>query len=194
METIYFSGRILPKPSFSVEIGVSLDYAMTRRTWLTWSAAALVVAVCPSIAMALPADAGKAEGAPASLSLATLAAAVDTLIPADAQTPSASTLGIAQLIANQADADSAFRPWLIEGLKWCDQGVPGSFAQRDVSARTALMQTLADSPVGSQTRIFFELLRLRTMTAYYADPRSRIGLAIERPPQPIGYPDFAGRT
>ena len=194
METIYFSGRILPKPSFIGETGFSLDYAITRRTWLTWTAAVLVTAVRPSIAMALPADSGTAEGAPASLSLATLAAAVDTLIPADAQTPSASTLGVAQLIANQADADSAFRPWLVEGLKWFDQGVSGSYVLRDASARTELMQTLADSPIGSQTRIFFELLRLRTMTAYYADPRSRVGLAIERSPQPIGYPDFAGHA
>ena len=64
---------------------------------------------------------------------------------------------------------------------------------RDASSRTELMQALANSPRGSQTSIFFELLRLRTMTAYYADARSRVGLAVKRPTQPIGYPDFAGR-
>ena len=184
----------MPKSALNGGAGISLNFAMTRRTWLAWTATASLIAVRPSIAIALPASADTAEGATVSFSLATLTAAVDTLIPADALTPSASTLGVAQLIANQADADSVFHPWLVAGLKWLDQGAPGSFLLRDASARTALMQTLTDAPIGSQTRIFFELLRLRTMTAYYADPRSRIGLAIERPPQPIGYPDFAGRA
>ena len=176
-------------------VDISCHYGMTRRVWLLWAAAASAALFTTQTVQAIAA--GPHTGAPdsvaESISRATLDAAIDTLIPADPLTPPASEMGVGQIIANQAEAEAQFRQWLIEGLKWFDQGVPSSFVLRDASARTELMQTLANSPVGSQTRIFFELLRLRTMTAYYADPRSRVGLAIERPPQPIGYPDFAGR-
>ncbi len=164
---------------------------ITRRSFLTWTFSAAIGAACPASA-ALPLT----ETAPAdaiNLSLPTLDAAIDVLIPADTQTPSASVLNVGQKIVAQAETDPAFKQWLIEGLKWFDQGVTGSFIQRGIDGQTQLMRTLADSPVGSQTRIFFEQLRLRTMTAYYADPRSRTGLAVDRPPQPLGYPDFAGR-
>lgn len=125
------------------------------------------------------------------ISIASLNALVDTLIPADHLTPAASALGVAGILLKQAESDTLFRPWLMEGLKWLDQGVIGSFIMRSERERTQLLEQLANNAVGSQPRIFFELVRVRAMTAYYADPRSATGLTVDRPPQPIGYPDFA---
>jgi hypothetical protein len=127
----------------------------------------------------------------ANISVTALDAIVDTLIPADDVTPSASALGVTRILLQQAESDAVFRPWLIEGMKWFDQGVTGSFVLRNEDARVQLFEQLANFATGTQPRIFFELLRVRTMTAYYADPRGMTGLAIDRPPQPIGYPDFA---
>ena len=166
---------------------------LSRRQWLGFGMASGMFALNPAFAQLLPTSQIAGNDAAAS-TLRALDALVDTLIPADRLTPSASVLGVSYLLLKQAETDSAFRPWLTEGLKWLDQGTLGSFALLDEPARITLVERLANAVTGEQTRTFFELIRLRTMTAYYADPRSRAGLAIERPPQPIGYPDFAGRA
>lgn len=192
MVTIYF---LLERHSFAAfvqQATQSLQYGISRREFMSWATAAAIVAVRPAAGAALPSDTQTLQSG--LISMSALDVALDILIPADTQTPSASQLGIARVIADQADVDMLFRSWLIEGLKWFDQGAVGSFIKRDAVSQTQLMQTLADSPIGSQTRIFFEQLRLRTMAAYYADPRSRVGLAIDRPPQPLGYLDFASRA
>lgn len=190
MATIIYSRQIFPAPSLQSVVSQSGSYGMTRRAWLAWTATAALVAVGPTLAAA-PIAVARAPDA-ADISLSALDAAVDTLIPADARTPSASALGVSRVLLAQAEAEALFKSWLVEGLKWFDQGVPGSFVLRDETARHQLMQRLADSEVGSQTRIFFEQLRFRTLGAYYADPRGRTGMTIERPPQPIGYPDWTG--
>jgi len=164
------------------------QHQLNRRRLLGFALAASVLATNPSFGQATTSS----TTTPVSnISMRSLSALVDTLIPADHLTPAASTVGVAGILLKQTESDALFRPWLIEGLKYLDQGAAGSFAMRSEIERTRLIRQLAHSAVGSQTRIFFELLRVRTMTAYYADPRSIVGLAVDRPPQPIGYPDFA---
>jgi hypothetical protein len=192
MKILFFSLRQPAIPLFADTKCEASKYGVTRRSFLNWTAAAAMITAHPARAFAAPNETGKIDTQ--TMTLSAINAAIDVLIPADELTPSASKIGIGEKIVSQATTDPLFKSWLIEGLKWFDQGVEGSFVKHDVLSQTQLMQTLADSPVGSPTRIFFELLRLRTMTAYYADPRSLNGLVIERPPQPIGYPDFASQA
>lgn len=156
----------------------------------------LILGIAVGVSVAHPALAkdvvAMATSAETAKSLPALDAFVDTLIPADDLTPSASQLGVSMILWKQAESDPGLRQWLIEGLKWLDQGAPAGFARLDEPGRLLLVERLAGSPAGSQTRTFFEMMRVRIMSAYYADPRSSQGLAIDRPPQPIGYPDFAG--
>jgi hypothetical protein len=167
------------------------DIRLNRRRWLAWAVASGMLASYPVLGANLPSSTALPDVT--KVSMPALDAVVDTLVPADDRTPSASALGVARIILEQAKGDASFRPWLIEGMTWLDQGTPGSFVQLDEPARHLLVGRLAASAPGSQMRTFFELLRIRTMTAYYADPRGRTGLAIARPPQPLGYPDFAGK-
>jgi hypothetical protein len=192
MTIIYFAREreSATKVTSSYTWNVLADYRINRRRWLAWGVAAGMLVTNPVVGKDLPSSIATASVA--NLSMPALDALVDTLIPADALTPSASALGVGHMLLTQAESDAGFRPWLVEGMKWLDQGVAGSFSEIDESARLLLLERLANSAIGSQPRTFFELLRARTMTAYYADPRSRVGLAISRPPQPLGYPDFAG--
>lgn len=128
-----------------------------------------------------------------NIALPSINALVDTLVPADGFTPAASTLNVGHALLKQAEHEPLFEAWLREGLKWLDQGSQDSFIHLDEPTRIGLLERLANSAPGTQPRTFFEMVRLRVMTAYYADPRGRIGMAIDRPPQPVGYPDFAGR-
>jgi hypothetical protein len=164
--------------------------SMRRRIWLKQGIATCLSITFPAFGKdVIPAIAVSSNST--GISISALSALVDVLIPADEFTPSASALGVGNILLEQADSDAEFRPWLAAGMKWLDQGVPGSFILREESTRVVLLERLAGSAIGSQARTFFEILRLRTMTAYYADPRSWVGLAIDRPPQPLGYRDFA---
>lgn len=187
MPTIYLALNT-EKLSFNSAQNLLTKHQHNRRRLLGLALATGVLATKLSFGQAI---ASSPQIPTSSISMASLNALLDTLIPADKLTPAASTIGVGSILLKQAESDAIFRPWLMEGLKWLDQGVIGSFAKRSENERTQLVQQLANSAVGSQPRIFFELLRVRTMTAYYADPRSIVGLAIDRPPQPIGYPDFA---
>jgi hypothetical protein len=175
-------------PAFASAQNFLTKHQIHRRRLIKLALASSALATIPSFAEATSVP---SKSPTASISLHSINALVDTLIPADDLTPAASTLGVGDIILQQAENDTLFRPWLMEGLKWLDQGTTGSFVLRSTDERTLLLEQLANYAVGSQPRIFFELLRVRTMTAYYADARSIRGLAIDRPPQPIGYPDFA---
>lgn len=174
--------------------GPGVGFVTSRRRWVAGSALLGLMTAWPLPASAaLPAAASAAPDADIEMGKASVAL-VDVLVPADAIAPSASQLGVGALLVAQAKEDAVFGAWLGAGLAWLDQGTAGSFAIAAEAEQTRLVETLAAAPPGSQLRTFLELIRLKTMTAYYADPRSQSGMAIERPPQPLGYPDFAGRA
>ena len=192
MKTLFLSLR--HKKTTRLAAGIqpfSLNLPLLRRRWL--SVVSIGWLAWPAWVWASGTEqAVESNGLSNKSAQQVMDAAVDVLIPQDPTTPSASRIGVGAILLQQAASDEAFRPWLVAGMAWLDQGVPGNFAQRSATDQLALIETLAAAPVGSQMRIFFELLRLRTMTAYYADPRARASLVINRPPQPLGYPDFAG--
>jgi len=162
---------------------------LTRRQFLLvllWS----VFAMRPSRALAQAVPAINAPGTGPRASFAqSLRAFVDVLIPADALSPAASTLGVDVQIIAHSKNDPRFRRLLRVGFKWLDSQMPGGFAQLPEDAQIRVVEWLSQADSNSLPRRLFEILRHESMSFYYADHRSWPSLGINRPPQPIGYPD-----
>ncbi len=153
-----------------------------------------------SAALAGPGAGGANSTAPAepqSTLIPTLRAYVDTLIPAD-ETPAGSALGVDRaLLANGVRRDYA--QMLELGLAWIDSAAVALHGQRfhllGESAREAIVGRAAAAEAGSLPRVFFVRTRADAFSHYYGQPESWRGLdALSGPPQPRGYPDFAGAT
>lgn len=120
---------------------------------------------------------------------ATLAAYVDTLLPADALTPAASALGVHRAILDDA-AGNAFLQRLFEvGSRWLDQAADGPFRDATPAVRTVVVDWMASAPLQHVPRRFYEILRAQAIERYYSQPAALAGLALTRPPQPLGYPE-----
>lgn len=121
----------------------------------------------------------------------TLTAYVDVLVPADEFGPSASEVGVHQTLIRQAESDPAFRQLLILGFRWIGNQTGSGFLALSAEAKEQLLLRMSGMPLETLPRALFDFLRYQCFAAYYANPRAWAGLAIDRPPQPIGYPDFA---
>jgi hypothetical protein len=113
----------------------------------------------------------------------------DTLVPADALTPAASALGVPQTIIDDVGDDAAMQRLVSVACAWLDEQAGGDFAARDVDAREAIAQRMAELPWNTPPRRFFHLLRNTVLAEYYAQPVAWKGLALDRPPQPLGFFD-----
>lgn len=124
---------------------------------------------------------------PHSVSLAIL---VDALLPADELTPAASTLNVHLLILKEAEQDPSLQQLIDEGLQWLAQSV-GPLALLDAAQIDRLLQAMSDAGWDTGPKHFFYQLRDRTVSHYYANPLAWAGSAINRPPQPLGYPELS---
>lgn len=134
---------------------------------------------------------GESSPAATAYSAATLTAFADQLIPADTFGPSASGLGVDIALRQMAAADADFHGLLVVGFRWLDAQTPSGFVALAHEAREALLTDMSTQPAGSLPRGLFDMLRYRCFAAYYGNPLAWQGLAIHRPPQPDGYPDYA---
>lgn len=123
----------------------------------------------------------------------TLAAVLDTLIPADA-TPGALQLGVAEKLQEKAKTDTQYRRLLRQGCAWLDsqarkrQGSRyASLAERD---RGAILTLAEGSGDGSFQRMFFLQLRTDGFHYYYGHAGSWPQLGYPGPPQPRGFADY----
>lgn len=158
-------------------LAIQATHAWSRRRWL---ACILSLSAWPLLARAAP------RTSPSQFK--TLRVFVDALLPADAQTPAASALNVHTLIMNDADKDPALRLLIQEGVRWLEQSV-GELAALKPDQMLRLLNAMSDADWDSGPRNFFYHIRDRAVMHYYADPRAWAGLAIQRPPQPLGYPD-----
>lgn len=125
---------------------------------------------------------------PGSAALAlTFTAFCDTLIPADEITPAASTLGVASAILADIDGDALAQRLLAAGCAWLDAHSAGDFTRADEATRVAACERMQAMPWESPAGRFFQVMRNTAMAAYYAEPASWRGLALDRPPQPLGF-------
>ena len=135
----------------------------------------------------------------------TLAAIVDTFLPAAEGLPSASELGVHSRLLEEVDAlgKPAIRRQL-DLLVWAmatpsgrwpwaaDPGGPTSLADMDQAGRQAFMRRLAASPIPLNRTAFQDLKRLTLLLAYGIEDspwRTRTGFVPQVPDQPsVPYP------
>ena len=160
----------------------------TRRRF--FSGLLLVAAQTSLFGWPRPGEAAE-NAAPASPAApaATLAAFLDTLLPRDALSGSASDLGVPDTILNESAGDEPYSRLIRVGCLWLDRAAEGRFATSSARVQEVIVAWMADSDWNEVPRRFYELLRQRAVELYYSRPESWAGLAITRPPQPIGYPD-----
>lgn len=118
----------------------------------------------------------------------TLAAFLDTLLPRDALSASATGLGVDEGLWAYAREDGQFGQLLALGCTWLDQTQGPLFHALAEAQQIAIVRWMADSDWQQIPRRFYELTRQLAVEIYYSHPASWGGLALQRPPQPIGYP------
>ncbi len=119
-----------------------------------------------------------------------LRALLDTLIPADDITPSASALGIHQEIIDGTSSDFAYDQLIQLGCRWLNHQSNGDFTNLQMPQRIQILQWMEQADRHSLPALFFNRLRYEAMALYYSQPASWKGLGLERPPQPLGYMDY----
>jgi hypothetical protein len=124
----------------------------------------------------------------------TLAALLDTLIPAD-DVPGALQFGVAEKIQEKATTDRQYRRLVKRGCSWLEKRSKKlhatSFASLGEKDRDEILTMAAEAAAGSMQRIFFQQLRTDAFYYYYSHPGSWPQLGYDGPPQPGGFPDYA---
>ena len=111
----------------------------------------------------------------------------DTLVPADALTPAASALGVPKAILGDVQGNPLGERLLAAGCDWLDSECQGDFAAAPEAARHAALERMQAMPWESPAGRFFLVMRNTVMADYYVQPLSWRGLALDRPPQPLGF-------
>ena len=149
---------------------------------LAFGAAALASADLPALAAAgISGDSDRI--------VRTFTAFCDTIVPADELTPAAAALGVPKTILAELAGIALAERLLAAGCAWLDAACGGNFAQADETSRVAASERMAALPWESPPGRFFAVMRNTVMADYYAQPESWRGLALDRPPQPLGFFD-----
>lgn len=127
------------------------------------------------------------EKIPANLE-ATLAAFVDILLPKDASSPAASTLGVHSQILGLAPPGSQFEKLLDYGCRWLNMTGGPPFAELPPIQQYQIVKFMTTAPWNEVPRRFYEIIRATSVSVYYGDPAAWNGLSLTQPPQPMGYP------
>ena len=126
---------------------------------------------------------------------ASFAAWLDTLLPGDARSPSASAIGVAPAVSETLVQQAGGRRVHDAGIQWLDAQArargAATYAALGEAARETVATTAAASPPGSLPNVFFILTRDEAFKAYYADPRTWPGAGYLGPPQPDGFERFS---
>ncbi len=125
----------------------------------------------------------------------TFAAYLDTLIPADDFTPSATQVGVpAKMLARLSMRPQPQQIVTAAGQWLNSQAVElakKSFVELNAEQREKIVAQAERSQENSVPRIFFEMTRREAFVHYYADARSWKGIPDARAPQPLGFLDYA---
>jgi hypothetical protein len=133
----------------------------------------------------------------------TLSAYVDTLLPEEGASPSASALGVPEKMLRVAPRRSRAQARLLQaGCAWLDAAARGAgaqgFAALDEARRVAIVSAAQKARRNSVPAQFFAMTSYYAMSLYYTQPGAWGALAFPGPPQPVGFPDHdrppRGRT
>jgi len=125
---------------------------------------------------------------PTALERATFAAFLDVLLPRDAYSGSATDLGVDAKLWSLAQIDLQFGRLLGVGCQWLNLTGATGFADLSERQKIAVVQWMSGADWNEVPRRFYELMRQAAVEVYYSEPAAWVGLAIQRPPQPLGYP------
>lgn len=117
----------------------------------------------------------------------TLRILLDSILPADDLTPAASTLSVHSQLLAIAQQDATLGRLISQGCGWLEQTY-GALSALNTAQIEQLLQAMSVADWESGPRVFFHEIRDRSVQLYYADSRSWAGLAVNRPPQYLGYP------
>lgn len=92
-------------------------------------------------------------------------------------------------ILGDVRGDSLAERLLGAGCAWLDAACGGDFVAAPEVQRVAALEQMRNMPWESPAGRFFVVLRNTVMTDYYVQPASWRGLALDRPPQPLDFPD-----
>lgn len=129
-----------------------------------------------------------AQQPPKSIEKLAFAAFLDTLLPGEQFSGSATELHVDREIWAFAATDAQFRKLLGIGCQWLDMTGGSRFADLETQQRIAVLTWMAQSDWNQIPRRFYELLRQLSLELYYSRMDSWGGLPIQSPPQPRGYP------
>lgn len=120
----------------------------------------------------------------------TLAAFVDTLIPAD-ETPAAGELGVTGELIAAAEDSRRLRKLIEKGCAWLDrearrQGA-SAFGGLAETQREGIARKAEGGDGGLAVALFFDRIRSEAFARYYAHPRIWADLGYTGPPQPAGF-------
>jgi Gluconate 2-dehydrogenase subunit 3 len=125
----------------------------------------------------------------------TLAAYLDTMIPADELGPGALELGVLEAIEAAAAQDAGYRRLLALGCAWLDQQAAffgaKEFGVLGDNERGRLVLFASEQAPGSLARRFFEITQNRAFRVFWARPEAWAGIGYRGPPQPEGFLDYA---
>ena len=123
----------------------------------------------------------------------TLAAFLDTLIPAD-ETPSASQLGVTDKIIATGKKSRRYRKLIEKGCAWLDRQArqlgAAHFSALTETQRERIAQQAENGEGGLVPAFFFEHIKVEAFSHYYADPRIWANLGYAGPPQPLGFMNY----
>lgn len=125
---------------------------------------------------------------PSALERATFASYLDVLLPRDAYSGAATELGVDAKLWSFAQIDLQFGRLLGVGCQWLNLTGGTGFSELTDRQKIAVVQWMSDSDWNEVPRRFYELVRQAAVEVYYSEPAAWVGLAIQRPPQPLGYP------
>jgi hypothetical protein len=163
---------------------------LSRRQFLVWSSVTGLLGQSRRLLAALSFKPSLNVGY-----LRCLKAWVDTILPEDADSPTASALGVHFRIADKAVSSPTYHELVKLGCRWLDQQARGHgkelFADLDERSKETLVGQAENSVQESLPWVFFQQTREDAFHFYYAHPESWIMLKYPGPPQPYGFRDYA---
>ncbi|NTV69555.1 MAG: gluconate 2-dehydrogenase subunit 3 family protein [Azonexaceae bacterium] len=125
---------------------------------------------------------------PSSEESATLSAFLDTLLPSEELSGSATDLGVDRQIWAFSNTTPDFRKLLDYGCRWLNMTGGARFSALASDQQIAIVDWMSRADWNEIPRRFYELVRQVAVELYYSNPAALGGLSIKPSPQPLGYP------
>jgi hypothetical protein len=119
---------------------------------------------------------------------ASLASVVDTLLPADDVSPSASALGVDRDIADFVAENELMSRLFDTALDWMDHLADRPFRDLTPPEQTEVLTYMENADFNAIPGRFYHILRALALEFYYARSEAVAALPLNPAPQPNGYP------